>query len=379
MEKIRYGMVGGGPGAFIGDVHRKAITMDGLAELVAGSFSRNGEKNASMASALNLDPTRVYKDYIEMAEKESERPDGIQLVVCVTPNVSHFDICKTFLEKGINVVCDKPVTCTVEEAEELLALKNKKGLLFGVTYTYTGYPAVKEMRELVKAGKIGKIRYVAGEYPQDWLGGNVDEKSNLAPWRMNPDISGVTNCLGDIGTHIEALVACVTGLKIKSVCARMDRLVEGRSLDDNDTVLIEYEGGAKGCYWSSQIAWGYDNAVRIRIFGEKGGLEWVQEDPDHFILTPSNGPKEIWSRGREAFAPAAQRFSRIPSGHQEGLIEAFANIYKAYLEALMKKLRGEELTDADWDYPTLEMGVDGVRFIHKCVESSSKGAVWVNY
>lgn len=379
MGMIKYGMVGGGPGAFIGDVHRKAIGMDALACLVAGSFSRNAEKNASMAEKLHLDPTRVYKDYREMAEKEANRPDGIQVVVCVTPNVSHYDVCKAFLEKGINVVCDKPLTCTVEQAEELVRLKNKKDLLFGVTYTYTGYPAVKQMRELVRKGVIGKIRYVAGEYPQDWLAKDVDESSSLAPWRMNPDVSGVTNCLGDIGTHIEALVAEVTGLRIKSVCARMDRLVEGRTLDDNDTVLIEYEGGAKGCYWSSQIAWGYDNAIRIRIFGEKGGLEWFQEDPDHFTLTPDNGPKQRWSRGRDGFAECAQRYSRIPSGHQEGLIEAFANIYRAYFEALSKKLNGEKLTEDDIDYPTAEMGLDGVRYIHKCVESSSKGAVWVNY
>lgn len=379
MERIRYGMIGGGPGAFIGEVHRKAIAMDGLATLVAGSFSRNQEKNASMAETLHVDPSRVYKDYKEMAEKEAARPDGIQLAVCVTPNVSHFDVCKTFLENGINVVCDKPLTCTVEQAEELVELKNKKNLLFGVTYTYTGYPAVKQMRELIKKGAIGKIRYVAGEYPQDWLAGPVDENSNIAPWRMNPDVSGITNCLGDIGTHIEALVSSVTGLRIKSVCARMDRLVDGRTLDDNATVLVEYEGGAKGCYWSSQIAWGYDNAIRIRIFGEKGGLEWFQEDPDHFIFTPCDGPKQRWSRGRDGFDAPAARFSRVPAGHQEGLTEAFGNIYKAYLEALAKKLRGEKLTDADFDYPTAEMGLDGVRYIHKCVESSSKGAVWVNY
>lgn len=378
MEKIRFGMVGGGPGAFIGEVHRKAIRMDGLAELVAGNFSRNPEKNARMAEVLSLDPSRVYTSYKEMAEKEAARPDGIQLVVCVTPNMAHFDVCKTFLEKGINVVCEKPLTFTVEEAEELLKLRMAKNLLFGVTYTYTGYPAVKQMRQMIKDGAIGKIRYVAAEYPQDWLAGDVDENSNIAPWRMNPEASGISNCVGDIGTHIEALVAYVTGLKIKRLSARLDKLVPGRTLDDNATVMVDYEGGATGCYWSSQIAWGNDNAIRIRVYGEKGGLEWFQENPDHFIYTPCDAPKQIWSRGRDAFAAPAQRFSRVPSGHQEGLTESFGNIYKAFLEALLKKNRGEKLTDADFDYPSLELGLEGVRYIHKCVESSSKDSAWVN-
>lgn len=375
---LNYGMVGGGPGAFIGDVHRKAIRMDGLAKLTAGSFSRDAEKSKIFGKTLGIEEDRLYSNYEEMAKKEAAKEDGISFVVCVTPNVTHFAVCKTFLEQGINVVCDKPLTFTSEQARILVDLAKEKDLLFGVTYTYTGYPAVKQMRAMIQKGAIGKIRFVNAEYPQEWLAMPVAEDSDLAPWRLDPKVSGIANCLGDIGTHVENLVSVITGLKIKKVSAHLHSLVEGRTLDDNAVVNIEYESGAKGLYWSSQIAFGYDNAIRVRIFGEKGSLEWVQEDPDHFIFTPCDAPKQVWSRGRDEFEESAQKFSRVPSGHQEGLFEAFANIYKSFATALIKKLNGEPLTEADLDFPSVEMGFDGVNYIEKCVESSKNNSSWIN-
>jgi predicted dehydrogenase len=377
MEPISYGMVGGGSGAFIGDVHRKAIRLDGLATLRAGCFSRDTVKSKVFGTELGVAPERLYSNYLEMAEQESKRKDGISFVVCVTPNVSHYEVCKAFLTKGINVVCDKPLTWTIEQSKELVRICKEKNLLFGITYTYSGYPAVKQMRQMVAEGVLGKIKFVNGEYPQGWLGSPIDEKSKLAPWRMDPKVAGISNCLGDIGSHIENLVANITGLKIESVCARLDTIVEGRTLDDNASVMVEFKGGAKGLYWSSQIAFGNDNGLRVRIYGEKGGLEWFQEDPDHFLYTPSDGPQQRWSRGRDAFCENAQSYSRIPAGHPEGLFEAFANIYKAYILALAKKMSGKQLVPADLDFPSIEMGLEGVVFINKCVESSKKGSTWV--
>jgi len=379
MKQLRYGMVGGGPGAFIGDVHRKAIRMDNLAVLVAGAFSRDAEKSKLFGEELGLAEDRLYTDFATMAKEEAKREDGIQFVVCVTPNASHFAICKAFLSEGISVVCDKPLTWTVEESEELVALTKKKDLLFGVTYTYTGYPAVKQMRQMVKGGALGKIKFVNAEYPQDWLALPVDENNKMAPWRIDPKVSGISNCLGDIGSHIENLVATVTGLEIERALARLDSIVDGRTLDDNASVMVEYKGGAKGLYWSSQIAFGNDNALRIRVYGEKGGLEWRQEDPDHFSFIPSDAPQQKWSRGRDEFHTSAQQYSRIPAGHPEGLYESFANIYKSFIQALEKKLSGKVLTSEDYDFPTAEMGLRGVVFINKCVESSKKGSVWVKF
>jgi predicted dehydrogenase len=374
---LNYGMVGGGPGAFIGDVHRKAIRIDELAKLTAGCFSRNVEKSRKFGKELGIEENCLYSNYEEMAKTEASKKDGISFVVCVTPNVSHFMVCKTFLENGINVVCDKPLTFTSHQARILTDIVKQKKLLFAVTYAYTGYPAIKQMREMIKKGDLGKMRFVNAEYPQDWLAMPLSEDNKLAPWRMDPKVSGITNCLGDIGTHIENLAAFVTGLKIKRVSAHLDSLVEGRLLDDNAVVNIEYEGGAKGLYWSSQIAFGNDNALRLRIYGEKGGLEWVQENPDHFIFTPCDRPKEIWSRGRDTFENPAQKYSRLPAGHQEGLFEAFANIYKSYITALNKKINGEELTVEDIDFPTVEMGFDGVNYIEKCFESNKNNSAWI--
>ena len=384
--KLRYGMVGGGQGAFIGDVHRKSIALDGLAELVAGCFSRSPENTQATGKALGVVPERCYKTFAEMAESEAKRPDKIDFVVIVTPNNTHYEAAKAFLNQGIHVVCDKPLTWEVAQAQELADLAKKQKLLFGVTYSYTGYPTVKHVREMISKGEIGDIRFVNAEYPQEWLATPAEKGDNKqAKWRTDPAISGKVNCLGDIGSHVENMVSYMTGLKIKSLCARLDKIVEGRVLDDNATIMIEYEppsgggAGAKGLYWSSQIAIGYDNALKVRIFGSKGTIEWVQESPNYIDIVKLGKPCEHWSRGRDGFYPHAQSYSRIPGGHPEGYFEALANIYKTFINALVKTRAGQTPGAEDMDFPGVEMGLDGVKFINKCVESSNKGAVWVNY
>ena len=378
--KLKYGMVGGGKGAFIGDVHRKCIALDGLAEIAAGCFSRSAENTMETGIALGIAPDRCYKTFEEMAEAEAKRPDKIDFVVIVTPNNTHFAVAKAFLNSGIHVVCDKPLVWEVAEAQELADLAKKNKLLFGVTYSYTGYPAVKQVREMIRKGEIGELRFVNAEYPQEWLATPAEKGDNKqAKWRADPGISGKSNCVGDIGSHIENMVAYMTGLKIKSLAARLDKIVEGRALDDNASIMVEYEGGAKGLYWSSQIAVGYDNALRVRIFGAKGTIQWSQELPNYIEVFKMGQPKESWSRGRDGFYPHAQSYSRIPSGHPEGYFEALANIYKTYINALTKVKAGQTPSEADMDFPSVEMGLDGVKFINKCVESSGKGAVWVDF
>jgi predicted dehydrogenase len=378
--KLRYGMAGGGQGAFIGDVHRKSIALDGLAEIAAGCFSRSPENTLATGKALGIARERLYKTFEEMAEEESKRPDKIDFVVIVTPNNTHYPAAKAFLTHGIHVVCDKPLTWEVAEAQELAELARKNKLLFGVTYSYTGYPAVKHIREMIRRGEIGDIRFVNAEYPQEWLATPAEKGDNKqAKWRTDPKISGKSNCVGDIGSHAENMVSYMTGLRIKSICARLDKFVEGRLLDDNATIMVEYQGSAKGVYWSSQIAVGYDNALRVRIFGSKGTIQWSQELPNYIEVFKLGEPNEVLSRGKDSFYPHAQSYSRIPSGHPEGYFEALGNIYKTYIAALTKLKEGKTPGEADLDFPNVEMGLDGVKFIGKCVESSQRGAVWVDF
>jgi predicted dehydrogenase len=377
--KIVYGMVGGGQGAFIGDVHRKSINLDNMAQITAGCFSRSYENTVETGKALNISPSRCYKSFNEMAEAEVKRQDKIDFVVIVTPNSTHFAAAKAFLNAGIHVMCDKPLCLEIEEAQELIELAKSKNLLFGVTYTYTGYPAVKQIREMIKKGEIGHIRFVNAEYPQEWLATPVEKGDNKqAKWRMDPEITGKSNCVGDIGSHIENMVFYMTGLEIKRLNARLDTFVEGRKLDDNAAIMIEYNSGAKGLYWSSQIAVGYDNALKVRIFGEKGTIEWSQESPNYFDLYKLGQPRERWSRGRDGFYPHVLSFSRIPPGHPEGYFEAFANIYKVFINAILLLKTGKTPSPDELDFPSAEMGKNGVRFINKCVESSKLGAVWVD-
>ncbi|MGA2547167.1 MAG: Gfo/Idh/MocA family oxidoreductase [Rectinemataceae bacterium] len=378
--RLKYGMVGGGPGAFIGEVHRKAIGLDGMASIVAGAFSKSLEKTLETGRALGIEESRLYPDFETMAEKESKRPDRIDFVVIVTPNAQHYPAAKAFLSRGIDVVCDKPLTFEVAEAEELGMLAKQKGLHFCVTYTYIGYPLVKHAREMIKRGDIGEIRFVNVEYPQEWLATPIEKAGNKqAAWRLDPKQTGKSSCVGDIGSHVENLVSYMTGLKISALCARLDSFVPGRMLDDNATILVNYHGGAKGLYWTSQVAVGCDNAFKIRVFGSTGTIEWSQENPNYLIVSRLDQPTVTISRGRDSLYPHAQGYSRIPAGHPEGYMEAFANIYKTFITALGKRKAGETLTEADMDYPSAEDGASGVKFIGKCVDSSLKGAVWLDY
>lgn len=376
MAKLRYGMVGGGPGAFIGDAHRKAISLDGTAELVAGCFSRTPEKTKEQGAALGLDPERCYANYKEMAAAERAREDGIDFVVIVTPNNTHYEIAKAFLEAGIHVACDKPLVTTAEEAEELKKIADEKGLLFMVTYTYTGHVTMKYMRDLVKNGEIGTIRTVMAEYPQGWLYNENDWGGKQGEWRCDPAQSGRVNCLGDLGTHVENAVATVTGLKIKRVLAKMDVVVPGRKLDDNDQILVEYEGGATGINWTSQFAIGCDNSLRLRIYGSKGTLLWFQETPEEVTLIREDGIARTIKRGYGAVTPDAAKYGRLPSGHTEGWLEAMGNLYDSFGACVQAKKEDRFTLDLI-DYPTIEEGVAGLKYVEACLKSSENGNVWV--
>lgn len=377
---LKYGMVGGGEGAFIGEVHRKAIGLDGKAILVSGCFSSDIDNTLRTGRALILAEDRLYKSYEEMAIAEGQKKDDkIDFVVIVTPNFTHYPVAKLFLENGINVVCDKPFTLTSEQAVELEQLADNNGLTICVTYTYTGYPIVKHVKEMIANGDIGDIRFVNAEYAQDWLATLLEDTGQKqAGWRADPEKSGVSNCVGDIGSHIENMISYMTGLKIEQLSARLDTMVEGRRLDDNATIMVDYQGGSKGLYWCSQIAVGKDNGLRVRIFGSKGSIEWAQENPNYVTVASLEGPTQILSRGRDSIYPIAESFSRVPAGHPEGYFEAFANVYKAFISYVGKTKNGEELLPEDLDFPGVAMGIDGVRFIEKCVESSGGNAAWVS-
>ena len=376
MAKLRYGMVGGGPGAFIGDAHRKAISLDSTADLVAGCFSRTPEKTKEQGAALGLDPERCYANYKEMAAAEPAREDGIDFVVIVTPNNTHYEIAKAFLEAGIHVACDKPLVTTAEEAEELKKIADEKGLLFMVTYTYTGHVTMKYMRDLVKNGEIGTVRTVMAEYPQGWLYNENDWGGKQGEWRCDPAQSGRVNCLGDLGTHVENAVATVTGLKIKRVLAKMDVVVPGRKLDDNDQILVEYEGGATGINWTSQFAIGCDNSLRLRIYGSKGTLLWFQETPEEVTLIREDGIARTIKRGYGAVTPDAAKYGRLPSGHTEGWLEAMGNLYDSFGACVLAK-KEDRFTPDLIDYPTIEEGVAGLKYVEACLKSSENGNVWV--
>lgn len=374
---IRYGMVGGGMKALIGEVHRKALKFDNRVELVAGCFSSHADRNAEVGVEYGLDPARVYANYEEMAKAEAAREDGIDFVSVVTPNNTHYAVCKAFLEAGINVVCEKPLCFTVEQAEELEALSREKDLLFGVTYTYTGYVMSKVMKEMIAEGKIGKVVSVNAEYAQDWLLGELatgnNTQTNIAVWRTDPAISGAANCVGDIGTHIENYVHYVTGLKIKRLIATTNKY--GKALDLNANIIVEYENGVNGAYWCSQVAAGHYNGLAVRVYGDKGALEWAQEDPEHLRYTPVDGATQLLARGTGCIKEKAAAQGRLPSGHPEGLVTAFANIYRNYVSALVAKKNG---ADAEvYDYPRVEDGVNGVRFVKAVVESAANGSKWV--
>ncbi len=379
-QKLKYGMVGGGIGSFIGDVHRRAIALDGKAELVAGVFSRDKDNCEKTGQLFGLDPSRVYSSYQEMAEKEANRRDGIDFVVIVTPNNLHYSVAKEFLKNGISVSCDKPLTIEISEALELKDLAKKNNCLFVVTYTYTGHVMAKEARAIVQRGDIGQIRVITAEYPQSWLVDTIEKKGQKqALWRTDPKQSGKSNCVGDIGSHIENMVSYITGLKIKKLIANMDIFGEGRTLDNNAEIILKYNNGASGTYWCSQVAIGYDNALKVRIFGTEGAVEFIQENCNYLKFTKKGQPTCILSRGNGYISETAAKFNRLPGGHPEGFFEAFANIYSAFVDALKIKLSGGIINEEDFDYPNIDAGIDGVKFISKCVESMEKGSVWVDF
>lgn len=377
MKHLTYGMVGGGPGAFIGDAHRRAISLDQSASLVAGCFSSDPEKSKELGKNLGIDPVRCYDNYWEMAEKESQREDGIDFVVIVTPNSTHYHIAKKFLESGIHVSCDKPVVINLKQAQDLQKIAFEQRRLFMVTYTYTGHLTIKFIRELIKAGEIGEIRTVMAEYPQGWLYNEKNCGGKQGSWRCDPEQSGRVNCLGDLGTHVENLVSMMTGLKIRKLLAKMDVVVPGRVLDDNDQILVEYDNGATGMYWTSQFAIGCDNSLRIRIFGSKGSIYWFQEEPEQIVFIGEDGVQKIMKRGYPVIPEQVSKYARLPSGHTEGWLEAMGNLYISFTDCIQAQKKGH-FDDLMIDFQTIDAGVEGLEFIEACLKSNDSGNVWVN-
>jgi predicted dehydrogenase len=375
---LRLGMVGGGRGAFIGGVHRLCARMDGQYELVAGALSSDPKRAKESGADLGLAPDRTYTSFAEMAAAESKRPDGIEAVSIVTPNDSHHAIARAFLDRGIDVICDKPMTTTIEDALDLVATVRRTGLVFGVTHNYTGYPMVRQAREMIAAGELGTIRVVQVEYVQDWLTTKVEDTGQKqAAWRVDPARAGAGGSLGDIGTHAHNLAGFVTGLAVRELAADVSRMVPGRQLDDNAHILLRFENGARGMLWSSQVAPGNENGLRLRVYGEKGGLEWQQEHPNQLRFAPVGQPPRVLSRGGPSLGAAAPRATRIPSGHPEGYLEAFANLYRDLAEQIRARRAKRKPDPAALLVPTVEDGAHGVKFIHAAVESSAKNGAWV--
>ena len=381
-RKLRYGMIGGGRGAFIGAVHRIAAQLDGQAELVAGAFSSDPVRSRASGEDLGLAPGRVYGSFQEMAEAEAGKPVGERLhfVVIVTPNHQHFPPAKLFLEKGFNVVCDKPVTFDLKEALALRKIVAKSRKVFALTHNYTGNAMVKQARELVRSGKLGPLRKVVVEYPQGWLSTALEKSDQKqAAWRTDPKRSGAAGCMGDIGTHAENLARYITGLRIDELCADLTAFVKGRALDDDGSVLLRFKGGAKGVLHASQISVGEENALNIRVYGEKAGLEWRQEHPNQLLVKYPDRPTEIWGRGNGYLTSAAAKSAaRIPAGHPEGYLEAFGNLYRETFRAIRAEVSGKKLP-TDPDFPTIDDGVEGMAFIETVVKSSKLGAKWVKF
>ena len=373
--RIRLGMVGGGRGAFIGAVHRIAARLDDQYELVAGCFSADPEKSA--ASAADLGVARSYGSFAEMATREARRTDGIEAVAIVTPNHMHAPVALQFLRRGIHVICDKPLTATLPEAKRLVKAAEASGVIFALTHNYTGYPMVRQAKAMVDAGDLGDIRLVQVEYPQDWLAEPIESSGQKqAEWRTDPARSGAGGSTGDIGTHAFNLANFVSGLTLCELAADLQAFVAGRRVDDNGHVLLRYTSGARGMLWCSQVAAGCENALRLRIYGTRAGIEWAQEDPNYLWVTPLGAPRIRITRGGAGAGEAAARLSRIPPGHPEGYLEGFANIYTEAARAIIAQRDGTTL-DAAVTFPGLKEGLEGVAFVDACVRSSARNAAWV--
>jgi predicted dehydrogenase len=375
--KIRLGMVGGGEGAFIGAVHRLAARMDGHYELVAGALSATPEKARRSGEALGLAPDRIYPDYEAMAKAEAARPDGIEAVAIVTPNHVHAGPTYAFLKAGIHVICDKPLTLSLAEARKMKDAVEQSGRIFALTHNYTGYPLVRRAREMVKAGDLGEIRLIQVEYPQDWLTGPTETTGNKqAEWRVDPARSGAGGALGDIGTHAYNLADYVGGIELSELAAELTSFGAGRQLDDNVQIMLRYANGARGALWASQVAPGHENGLRLRIYGTKGGLLWVQADPNEMLFSPLGQSTRIVTRGGPDAGEAAARVTRIPPGHPEGYLEGFANIYSEVALAI-KAARSGTKPPEGVHFPTIEDGVKGLAFVEAAVKSSKANGAWV--
>ena len=379
-RKIRIGMVGGGKDAFIGGVHRIALRLDGYYELVAGSFSSNFDNSKETGKDLGLAEDRIYKTYQEMAEKESSRSDAIDVVAIVTPNHLHVPIAKIFAEKGIHIICDKPLALSSKEAISLKNIVESKKLIFALTHNYTGYPMVRHARSLIQKGDLGYIRVIQAEYPQDWLTTKAEDSGlKQAEWRTDPKRSGGGGCIGDIGTHAFNLIRFITGLEIEELSADIHTFVKGRLLDDNAQIMLRFKGGAKGALWSSQVAVGNENNLKIRIYGENGGIEWRQEDPNYLYYTEFGHPTQRVTRGSGNVSKEAKDVTRIPPGHPEGYLEGFANIYNDVYKKLYAQINNQNYDDSNDCYPTINDGVEGMRFIETALESSKNNGKWIRF
>ncbi len=379
-RKIKMGMVGGGVGAFIGEVHRKAAALDGHIDLVCGAFSSNPERSKETGKNLYLPDDRVYGTYEEMIKKEKELPEGerMDFVSIVTPNHVHFPPAKMALENGFHVVCDKPMTVSLEEAKTLEKLVEETGLVFGLTHNYTGYPMVKQARDMVHNNRLGKIRKVVVEYPQGWLATKLEEDNKQASWRTDPKKAGPAGAMGDIGTHAENLAEYVTGLQIKELCADLSRMVEGRVLDDDANILLRFDNGAKGVLHASQISVGEENNLKLFVYGDKAGLEWHQQEPNTLLVKHLDGPTEMYRTGVDHgyLSDAALVNTRVPSGHPEGFIEAFANIYRNVAFTIGSRLEEKDPDEIHLDFPTVQDGVRGIAFVDTVIRSSDSDQKW---
>ncbi len=377
--RIRLGMVGGGSGAFIGAVHRIASRIDDRYELVAGALSSTPERARQSGAELGLDPDRTYEDFRQMAMREARLKQGIEAVAIVTPNHMHFPVAREFLKRGIHVICDKPLTATLRDAKKLAALVDKHDALFVLTHNYTGYPMIRQAKQMIAAGDIGDIRLVQVEYVQDWLAEPLEQTGQKqASWRTDPGQSGAGGATGDIGTHAFNLAEFVSGLTLESLAADVHTFVEGRQVDDNAHVMLRFGGGAKGTLWCSQVAPGHENGLTLRIYGSRGSLRWSQEDPNYLTYCPLGEPPRLITRNGAGAGSEAARVSRIPAGHPEGYLEGFANIYSDAAAAIQARRDGRAVP-AHLVYPTVHDGVRGVAFVEACIASSKRNGAWVEF
>lgn len=376
-KRIRLGMVGGGQGAFIGAIHRLAARMDDHFELVAGALSADPARATLSAVEIGLPVARSYSDFAEMANREASLDNGIEAVAIVTPNHLHFPVAKAFLKAGIHVICDKPLVMNSQEALELLELVNKTNLLFAVTYNYSGYPMVRQARAMISAGVLGQLRLVQMEYSQGWLSTDIETDGHKqAEWRTDPARAGVGGCIGDIGTHAYHLACFISGLKLHSLAADLSLFIPGRRLDDNANVMLRFKGGARGHLWASQVAVGNENGLRFRIFGDKGGLDWHQERPDHLWHAPIGEPKRLLVRGGAGILPEIEALSRVPAGHPEGYLEGFATLYSDIAQEIYNRHQGKA-SASNLNFPTIADGADGVAFVEATVKSARQDSGWV--